>query len=89
MYGGVLMVPGSRIRLNELSSPGLTALPIPEHNGGLVCILLKAMSLGKVLVQLAIGGASCCWGWCPGLCATDIQSLIFHVLSTTEVNDSK
>ena len=52
MCGGVLMVPGSRIRLNELSSPGLTALPIPEHNGGLVCILLKAMSLGKVLVQL-------------------------------------
>ena len=31
---------------------GLTTLPIPEHNGGLVCILLKAMSLGKVLVQL-------------------------------------
>ena len=46
------MVPGSRIRLNELSSPGLTALPIPEHNGGLVCILLKAMPLVKVLVQL-------------------------------------
>ena len=52
MCVGVLMVPGSRIRLNELSSPGLTALPIPKHNGGLVCILLKAMSLGKVLVQL-------------------------------------
>ena len=60
----------------------LTTRPISEHNGDLVCILVKVMQFDNVLVHL--GALVVAGDRCPGLCATGIQPYILHVHSSTE-----